>query len=69
MNFHGTHDPANTYEELGGFVQICKQNTKTKKCLGKLLTDTTDLTKFTSKQFYDSDGNQRTAVLIPVALG
>ena len=65
---HGDFTPADTYQELGGFMCISKQDTKTKSCIGKLLTDTADLTKFTTRTFYDKNGFQRTAVLVPVAL-
>jgi hypothetical protein len=66
--YHGNHDPADTYEELGGFLTFSKQETRTRGCVGKLLTDANDLTKFTSKTFYDRDGNQRTAILVPVSM-
>ena len=67
-NYHGTYTPANTYEELGGFLTITKQETKTKGCIGKLLTDTNNSTLFDTNTFYDSNGVQRTALLVPVAL-
>ena len=66
--YHGTYTPADTYEELGGFLCVSKQNTKTKPCIGKLLADTSDPSLFTQKTFYDSNGVQRTALLVPVAL-
>ena len=66
--FHGNYTPADTYEELGGYLCVSKQNTKTKPCIGKLLADSSDHTKFTSKTFYDSNGVQRTALLLPALL-
>ena len=66
--FHGNYTPTDTYEELGGYMSVSKQNTKTKPCIGKLLADTTDLSKFTTKTFFDRNGAQRTAVLVPVSL-
>ena len=34
VNYHGNYSPADTYEELGGFVQISKSETKTKNVWG-----------------------------------
>ena len=50
-------------------MTFSKQTVKSKPVVGKLLTDTTDHTKFTVKTFYDNNGVQRTAYLLPVALG
>ena len=66
--YHGNYSPANTYQELGGYLCISKQDTKTKPVIGKLLADASDHTQFTSKTFYDSNGNQRTALLLPLSL-
>ena len=54
--YHGDYSPADTYEELGGYLCVTKQDTKTKPCVGKLLANITDLTQFTTKSFYDANG-------------
>ena len=66
--YHGDYEPANTYEELGGFMCVSKQETRTKACIGKLLADTANLNNFTTRTFYDRNGQQRTALLVPAAL-
>ena len=66
--YHGDYVPTDTYQEIGGFMQISKQETKTKPCIGKLLAGTDDQSKFTSRTFYDHNGVQRTALLVPVAM-
>jgi hypothetical protein len=53
---------------IGGYCTLSKQNNKTKTCIGKLLADTVDQTKFTFKTFADQNGVTRTALLVPVSL-
>lgn len=53
---------------IGGYCTLSKQNNKTKTCIGKLLADTSDHSKFTFKTFADQNGIQRTALLVPVSL-
>ena len=53
---------------LGGFGCVSKQNVRTKSCIGKLLTDSCDTAKFTTRTFVDSNGVTRTAILVPVSM-